>query len=101
MMRLDSTVTAALLHEPSDSALLWDAVRVMTRLLDHVGMVKSPWVYRLLRNFRAGIEASISCFKRAYGAARCTWRGLQHFKAYIWSEVVAHNLTLFARLKPT
>lgn len=65
-----------------------------------VDMVKSPWVYRRLRNFRAGIEASISCFKRAYGAGRCTWRGLQHFKAYIWSEVVAHNLTLFARLKP-
>jgi IS5 family transposase len=33
MVRLDSTVTAALLHEPSDSSLLWDAVRVMTRLL--------------------------------------------------------------------
>jgi transposase, IS5 family len=42
---------------------------------------KSPWVYCRLRNCRAGIEASISCFKRAYGAARCTWRGLQHFKA--------------------
>jgi len=63
-------------------------------------MVKSPWVYRRLRNFRAGIEAVISCFKRAYGAARCTWRGLDHFKAYIWSAVVAHNLVLFARLKP-
>ena len=63
-------------------------------------MVKSPWVYRRLRNFRAGIEAAISCFKRAYGAARCTWRGLDHFKAYIWSAVVAHNLVLFARLKP-
>ena len=34
IVRLDSTVTAALMHEPSDSALLWDAVRVMTRLLD-------------------------------------------------------------------
>jgi IS5 family transposase len=63
-------------------------------------MVKSPWVYRRLRNFRAGIEAGISCFKRAYGAARCTWRGLDHFKAYIWSAVVAHNLVLLARLKP-
>jgi IS5 family transposase len=31
--RLDSTVSAALMHEPSDSTLLWDAVRVMTRLL--------------------------------------------------------------------
>jgi transposase, IS5 family len=63
-------------------------------------MVRSPWVYRRLRNFRAGTEAGISCFKRAYGGARCTWRGLDHFKAYIWSAVVAHNLVLFARLKP-
>ena len=48
----------------------------------------------------AGIEAANSCFKRAYGAGRRTWRGLDHFKAYIWSAVVAHNLVLFARLKP-
>jgi transposase, IS5 family len=63
-------------------------------------MVKSRWVYRKLRNFRAGIEAGISCLKRAYGLARCTWRGLNHFKTYIWSAVVAHNLVLLARLKP-
>ncbi len=63
-------------------------------------MTKSPWVYRKLRNFRAGIEAGISCFKRAYGGGRCTWRGLDRFKAYVWSAVVAHNLVLFARLKP-
>jgi IS5 family transposase len=64
-------------------------------------MVKSRWVYRKLRNFRAGIEAGISCLKRAYGLTRCTWRGLDHFKAYVWSSVVAFNLALFARLKPT
>jgi transposase, IS5 family len=33
MVRLDSTVTAALIHEPSNSNLRWDAVRVMVRLL--------------------------------------------------------------------
>lgn len=33
VMRVDSTVTAALIPEPSDSSLLWDAVRVMVRLL--------------------------------------------------------------------
>src|SRR5437667_173148 len=167
-VRIDSTVTAALMHEPSDSALLWGAVRLMTRLLRQAtalpgapalhwrdrrrlakkraqaieysrskdnrrrpyreqvaadggyasqanltaakargvndvafhkkrglaveDMVKSRWVYRKLRNFRAGIEAGISCLKRAYGLARCTWRGLDHFKTYIWSAVVAHNL---------
>jgi len=61
-------------------------------------MVKRKWVHRRLRNFRAGIEAGISCLKRAYGLARCTWRGLDHFKSYVWSSVVAYNLSLFARL---
>jgi transposase, IS5 family len=64
-------------------------------------MVRSRWVYRKLRNFRAGIEADISCLKRAYGLACCTWRGLTRFKAYVWSSVVAYNLALFARLTPS
>jgi hypothetical protein len=33
MVWIDSTVTAALMHQSSDSALLRDAVRVMSRLL--------------------------------------------------------------------
>jgi IS5 family transposase len=65
------------------------------RIMD---MVKSNWVYRKLRNFRAGIEADISCLKRAYGLGRCLWRGLDHFAAYVWSSTVAYNLALFARL---
>jgi transposase, IS5 family len=36
-VRIDSTVSAALMHPPSDSTLLWDAVRVMTRLLRRAG----------------------------------------------------------------
>ena len=64
-------------------------------------MAKSPWVYRKLRNFRAGIEAGISCMKRVYGLGRCTWKGLAHFRAYIWSSVVAHNLALFGRIVST
>jgi IS5 family transposase len=70
------------------------------RALTIDAMVKSRWVYRKLKNFRAGIEANISCLKRAFGLARCTWRGLGHFKAYVWSSVVAYNLALFVRLKP-
>jgi len=68
------------------------------RIMD---MVKSNWVYRKLRNFRAGIESDISCLKRAYGLARCLWRGFDHFAAYVWSSVVAYNLAMFARLRPT
>ena len=47
MVRLDSTVTAALMHEPSDSSLLWDGVRVMVRLLKAadalIGGAGVPW----------------------------------------------------------
>ena len=62
-------------------------------------MARSKWVYRKLRDFRAGIEAGISCLKRAYGLTRCTWRGIDHFKSYVWLSVVANNLAIFARLK--
>ncbi len=40
-VRIDSTVSAALMHEPSDSTLLWDAVRVMTRLLRRAAVAGS------------------------------------------------------------
>ncbi|WP_419592809.1 ISNCY family transposase [Thiolapillus sp.] len=63
-------------------------------------MAKSDWVYRKLRNFRAGIEAGISHLKRCFGLRRCNWKGLEHFKAYVWSAVVTHNLVTLARLKP-
>lgn len=33
VVRIDSTVTAALMHAPTDSSLLWDGVRVMVRIL--------------------------------------------------------------------
>ncbi|WP_419650094.1 transposase, partial [Thiolapillus sp.] len=55
-------------------------------------MAKSDWVYRKLRNFRAGIEAGISYLKRCFGLRRCNWKGLEHFKAYVWSAVVTHNM---------
>jgi len=77
-----------------------DAAFHKKRGLSIEDMVRSHWVYRQLRNFRAGIEAGISCLKRAYGLARCTWKGLTHFKSFVWSSVVAHNLALLARLKP-
>jgi transposase, IS5 family len=63
-------------------------------------MTQRAWVYPRRRNFRAAIEADIARFKRAYGGGRCIWRGRDHFKAYVWSAVVAHNLVLFARRKP-
>lgn len=60
-------------------------------------MVKSSWVYRCLKHFRAGIEGIISFLKRCFGWTRCTWRSLESFKAYTWGSVVAANLLVLAR----
>jgi len=76
-----------------------DVVFHKKRGLETEDMAKSEWVYKQLKNFRAGIESNISCLKRVYGLRRCTWKGLHHFKAYVWSAVVAYNLTLFTRLR--
>jgi IS5 family transposase len=71
------------------------------RGLKILDMVKSEWVYKKLRNFRAGIEGNISCLKRRYGLSRCTWRGLPKFKAYVWASTVAYNLMQLARIETT
>jgi IS5 family transposase len=60
-------------------------------------MVKSTWVYKRLRDFRAGIEGIISYLKRSFGLRRCTWRGLESFKAYAWTSVITANLLLMSR----
>ena len=67
------------------------------RGLKIVDMAKSSWVYKRLRNFRAGIEGMISFLKRCFGAGRCTWRGLTSFKSYVWGSVVSANLLILAR----
>ncbi len=60
-------------------------------------MVKSTWVYRRLRNFRAGVEGTISFLKRAFKLDRCTWSGFGSFKAYVCGSVLACNLLVVAR----
>ncbi len=60
-------------------------------------MVRSTWVYRKLRDFRAGVEGMISFLKRAFGLDRCTWRGELSFRSYVWSGVLAANLLTLAR----
>jgi len=60
-------------------------------------MVKSVWVYKRLKRFRAGIEGVISFLKRCFGLDRCTWRGFRSFRAYVWGSVLSANLLIFAR----
>lgn len=75
-----------------------DAVFAKRRGLSVLDMAKSAWVYKALRNFRAGIEAGISTLKRAFGLDRCTWSGWKGFKQYVWSSIVSYNLLVLARI---
>jgi IS5 family transposase len=70
------------------------------RGLKETDMCRSQYVYRRLRRFRAGIESGISWLKRCLGLTRCTWKGWQAFKSYVWSSIVAANLLTLARAKP-
>lgn len=76
-----------------------DAVFAKKRGLSVLDMAKSAWVYKTLRNFRAGIEAGISTLKRAFGLDRCTWKGWEGFGRYVWSSIVSYNLLVLARTK--
>ena len=76
-----------------------DAVLAKKRGLSVLDMAKSTWVYKVLRNFRAGIEAGISILKRAFGLDRCTWKGWEGFRRYVLSSIVSYNLLVLARIK--
>jgi transposase, IS5 family len=60
-------------------------------------MTRSTWIYRRLRDFRAGIEGLISFLKRAFGFGRCTWRGWESFGTYALSCVLTANALTLAR----
>lgn len=74
-----------------------DAAFAKRRGIEITEMVKNARVYRKLRNFRAGIEGGISFLKRAFGLDRCTWSGIDSFKSYVYSSVLACNLLMIAR----
>lgn len=67
------------------------------RGLEVADMTKSLWVYRRLRDFRAGIEGCISFLKRCFGLDRCSWRSFDSFKAYVQASVLSFNLLVLAR----
>jgi IS5 family transposase len=67
------------------------------RGLEETDMCRSHYVYKKLRQFRAGIESGISWLNRSFGLTRCTWKGFLSFKSYVLSSVVAANLLTIAR----
>ncbi len=71
------------------------------RGLEVVDMCRSQWVYKRLRNFRAGVESVISWIKRSLGFDRCNWKGFKAFGSYVWLSVVSANLRTLARSQHT
>lgn len=67
------------------------------RGLEIGAMVKSTWVFKRLRDFRAGIEGNISFLKRIFGLDRCTWKSWESFQSYVWGSIFSFNLLVFAR----
>jgi IS5 family transposase len=74
-----------------------DVVFAKSKGIEIHEMASSEKIFRKLRYFRAGIEATISFLKRCVGWTRCTWRSLRSFQAYTWASVVTANLLLLAR----
>src|SRR5215510_1451543 len=119
-VRLDSTVTSALMHEPSDSTLLSDAVRVMTRLLQRgEALPEAPVVQWRDRRRLAKKRAHAIEYSRGQDKKRQLYRGLiaateasrdelQAMAAGLseatkmgterWRAEVAHYLPLIARV---
>ena len=75
-----------------------DVMFAKKRGLGIVDMVRSLWVYKKLRNFRAGIEANISRLKRSFGLDRSNWQGWPGFRQYVWSAVVSYNVLVLGML---
>src|SRR5204863_5809084 len=119
-VRIDSTVTAALMHEPSDSALLWDAARIMTRLLRQAaalpGVPALQWRdrRRLAKKRARAIEYSRGKDNRRrlycelMAATRATQAAVQQaaerladlpgIAAERWRAQLGHYLPLFERI---
>ncbi len=69
-----------------------DFLGVPRRTRDFGDSMMSVW-----QQWRAGIEGTISCLKRAYRLARCSFRGFKNFASAVGSAVFCHNLRILAK----
>jgi IS5 family transposase len=119
VVRLDSTVTAALMHEPSDSSLLWDGVRVMVRLLKRAEALVGALVWRNHRraakkraraiqyardrlkrveHYRELIKLTRATLAYADLAAAQLWQASDPMAAALWQAEFCHYRPLIERI---
>jgi IS5 family transposase len=70
----------------------FDFLGVPRRTRDLGGVMMGIW-----QQWRAGIEGTISCLKRAFRLARCCFRGFKNFASAVGSAVFCHNLRILAK----
>ncbi len=80
-----------------------DAYEELEEQVDYLGMPRGmgdfgDTMMRIWQHWRAGIEGTISCLKRAFRLARCCFRGFKNFASAIGSAVFCHNLTVLAKI---
>ena len=119
VVRFDSTVTAALMHEPSDSSLLWDAVRVLARLLRAADALVGDLAWRdhrraakkrartieyardrlkRIRHYRDLIRLTRSTLAYADQAAAQVSRAADPIAATLWQAGFRHDRPLIERI---
>jgi IS5 family transposase len=65
--------------------------------LSYLKMGVKKKTFEKLKNFRAGVEGNISELKRVFGVSKAMWKGLDGFKAFVWSSAISYNLVRLAR----
>jgi transposase, IS5 family len=87
-LRVDTTVVETDIHHPTDSTLLWDVVRVLTRLL---GRLAKALELRRIAGFR---NRSRAAHRRMYEIQRMTARQRQ---AAGWRHIATYRALIAAR----
>ena len=67
--------------------------------ISYLSMGVKAKTFKILRNFRAGVEGNISELKRAFGLSKAIWKGHDGFKAFVWSSVISYNLVRLTRMQ--
>ena len=79
-----------------------DTYEELEEEVDYLGVPRSTREFGdtlmgVCQQWRAGIEGTISCLKRAFRLARCGFRGFRNFASAIGSAVFCHNLRILAK----
>jgi len=79
-----------------------DTYEELEEEVDYLGVPRSTREFGdtlmgICQQWRAGIEGTISCLKRAFRLARCGFRGFKNFASAIGSAVFCHNLRILTK----